>query len=106
MTAAATDAATHKKIFGSGTTTLIISNEEMVDTMKMVKYLEDPRLLIKDVSETIKNEARKQKGGFLNMLLGTLGSSLLGNLLTSKSTIRASEGVIRGGQDTQYHDFF
>ena len=101
MTAAATDAATHKKMFGSGTTTLIISNEEMVDTMKMVKYLEDPRLLIKDVSETIKNEARKQKGGFLNMLLGTLGSSLLGNLLTSKSTIRASEGVIRGGQDTQ-----
>ena len=84
MTAAATDAATHKKMFGSGTTTLIISNEEMVDTMKMVKYLEDPRLLIKDVSETIKNEARKQKGGFLNMLLGTLGSSLLGNLLTSK----------------------
>ena len=71
-------------MFGSGTTTLIISNEEMVDTMKMVKYLEDPRLLIKDVSETIKNEARKQKGGFLNMLLGTLGSSLLGNLLTSK----------------------
>ena len=59
MTAAATDAATHKKMFGSGTTTLIISNEEMVDTMKMVKYLEDPRLLIKDVSETIKNEARK-----------------------------------------------
>ena len=59
--ASATDAAIHKKMFGSGTMTLIISNKEMSDTMKIVKYLEESGLLIKDVSETIKNEAKKTK---------------------------------------------
>ena len=59
--ASATDAAIHKKMFGSGTMTLIISNKEMSDTMKIVKYLEESGLLIKDVSETIKNEAKKNK---------------------------------------------
>ena len=55
--------------------------------------------MIKGVSETTKTEAKEQKGGFLSMLLGTLGATLLGNLLTGKGTIRAGEGTIRTGQD-------
>ena len=67
--------------------------------MKIVKSLEESGLLIKTVSETIKNEAKEQKQGFLRMLLGTLGASLLGNLVTGKGAIRAGEGTIRVGQD-------
>ena len=63
--ASATNAAIHKKMIGSGNTTLIISNEEINDIMKIVKSLEEPNLLIKGVSETIKNETKEQKGGFL-----------------------------------------
>ena len=85
--AAATNAAIHKKIFGSGNITLIISNKEMNDIMKIIKSFEEPGLLIKGVSETIKNEAKEQKGGFLGMLLHTLGARLLGNLLTGKGAI-------------------
>ena len=70
----------------------------MHDIMKIIKSLEESGLLIKDVSETIKNEGKEQKGEFLGMLLDTLGASLLGNLLTGKSTIRAGEGTIRAGQ--------
>ena len=70
--ASATDAAIHEKIFGSGITILIISNEEMNDFVKTVKSFEKSGLLIKGVSEIIKNEAEEQKGGFLGMLLGTL----------------------------------
>ena len=66
--ASATDAAIHKKMFGSGVTTFIISIEEMNDIMKIVKSLEEPGLLIKNVSETIENEAKEQKGGFLGIL--------------------------------------
>ena len=62
--AAATDAAIHKKMIGSGFTTLIISNEEMNDIMKIVKSLEDSGLLIKGVSETIKNKAKEKKEDF------------------------------------------
>ena len=67
--------------------------------MKIVKSLEETGLLIKGVSETIKNEAKEQKGGFLVMLLGTLGASLLVNLLTGKGNIKTGEGTIRAGQD-------
>ena len=67
--------------------------------MKIVKSLEESGLLIKDVSETIKNEAKEQKAEFLSMLLGTFGASLLGNLLTGKSTIKSGEDTIRAGQD-------
>ena len=88
--ASATDAAIHKKMFGPGTTTLIISNEEMNDIMEIIKSLEESVLLIKDVSETVKNEAKEQKGGFLGMLLGTLGASLLGNLLTVRREMATS----------------
>ena len=49
--------------------------------------------------ETIKNEAKEQKGGFLSMLLGTLGASLLGNCLTGKGTIRAGEGTIGASEN-------
>ena len=86
-------------MFGSGTTTLILINEEMNDIMKIVKSLGESGLLIKDASETVKNEAKKQKGEFLAMSLGTLGASLLGNLLKYKGTVRAAEGTIIAGQN-------
>ena len=79
-------------MFGSGVRTFINSNEEMNDFMKVIFIsLEESGLLIKGVRETIKNEAKEQKGGFPRMLLGTLGASLLGNLLTGKGTIRAGQ---------------
>ena len=69
---------------GQNNTTLIISNDEMEDILKIVRSLEDSGLLLKGVNETIQNEAKEQKGGFLSMLLGTLGASLLGDLLFGK----------------------
>ena len=66
-----TVAAIQKKIYGSGMTTIVISNKEMKEIMKIVKSLEESALLIKGVRETIKNEAKEQKGRFLGMLLGT-----------------------------------
>ena len=84
-------------MLGSGTTTLIISNDEMNDILKIVKSLEDSGLLLKGVSETIQHEAKEQRGGFLSMLLGTLGASLLGDKLSGKSVIRTGEGTIRAG---------
>ena len=97
--ASAADAGIHKKILGSGqNTTLIISNDEMKDILKIVKSLEDSGLLLLEgVSETVKNEAKEQKGGFLSMLLGTLGASLLGNMLAGKGVIRAGERTARVG---------
>ena len=64
----------------------------MENIMKIVKFFEDSSLLLKDVSETIQNEPKEQKGGFLNMLLGTLGASLLGNMLSDKAIIRPGYG--------------
>ena len=78
------NAGIHKKILGSGTTTIITSNDEMEDIIKIVKSLEDCCLLLKGVSETIQNEAKEQKRGFLSMLLDTLCASLLGNILPGK----------------------
>ena len=88
-------------------TTLIISNDEMKDIMIIVKSLEDSGLLLKRVSETIQNESKEEKGGFLSMLLGTLGASLLGNILAGKEATRsksqgwgvnrAGEGIVRAG---------
>ena len=75
----------------SGKTTCIILNEEMNFIMKIVKSPEKCCFLIKRVSKTIKNEAIKQKGRFLSMLLGPSGTSLSENLLTCKSTTRAGE---------------
>ena len=72
----------------------------MNDIMKIIKSLEESRLLRKGVSKTIKNEAKEQRVGFLGVLLSTLDSSLLGNLLTSKGVIRAGEGTIIAGEST------
>ena len=103
--ASAADAGIHKKILGSGSdhnnTILIISNDEIDDIIKIVKSLEDSGVLLKGVSETIQNEAKEQRGGFLSMLLGTLGASLLGDILSKglsgRWVIRAGEGTIRAG---------
>ena len=86
LTAAASAAGEemHKKILGSVSTTPVISNDEMEDNIKIVKSLEDACLLLTRVSKTIQNEAKEQKEGFLSKLLGTLGTSLLGNMLTGK----------------------
>ena len=89
--ASAADAAIHKKILGSGhnTTALTISNDEMEDIIKIVKSLENDCLLLKGICETIQNEVKGQNRGFLNMLLGTLGASLLGNILAGTRIVRA-----------------
>ena len=95
----AIDGSIKKKMLGSGVTTLIISNDEMNDILKIVKSLENSGLLLKGVSETIQHEAKEQRGGFLSMLLGTLGASLLSDILSKglsgKGVIRAGEGIIR-----------
>ena len=70
----------------------------MEDIIKMVKFLEDSGLLLKGVAETVQNAVKKQKGGFLSMLLGTLGASLLGNILAGKGINRAGEGIVRAGE--------
>ena len=87
-------------------TTLTISNDEISDIIKIVKSPEDSCLLLKGITETGQNEIKEQKEAFLSMLLGTLGASLLGNLLTvqginravkCRGINRAGEGVIRAG---------
>ena len=75
---------------------MIISNEEMNDIMKIVQGLEDSNILLKGVTKTIKNETKQQKGGFLSMLLGTLGASLLGNILSGKGLVKAGSGNKKG----------
>ena len=93
--ASAIDGASQKKIHDSGTTALIISNEEGNAIMKIAQALKDSHILLKRVTKTIKNETKDQKGGFLSMLLGTLKASLLGSLLTGKEIVRAGEGIVR-----------
>ena len=102
--APATDAAIYKNIFRPGYTTLIIYNEEMNDIVKIVTLHEESGLVIKVVSESIKSEVKEQIGRFLEMLLGIIDSSLLGNLLTGEGisragTFRAGEGTVRAVQD-------
>ena len=77
----------------------------MGDLIKIIKSLEGSGLLLKGITESVQNEIKKQKGGFLSMLLGTLGASLLGNLLTGKGVNkkgngihRAGEGIVRAGE--------
>ena len=97
----------HKKILRPGTTTLIMSHEELEDIMKIVKSLEDFGLLLKGVSETIQNEAKEPKRGFFSTLLGTLGANLLGSMLASRGMNRAGEGIIRAayGSSIKKEDF-
>ena len=104
--ASAIDAGIQKKIDGSGTTTLIISNKEMNDIMKIVQALEDSHILF---TKTIENETKGQKGGFLSMLLGTLGACFLGSLLSGKGIVwlivwgrtcsgnKKGKGIVRAG---------
>ena len=101
-------------MLGSRNTTLVISNNEIDDIIKIVKSLEDSSLLLKGVTETARNEVKEKKGGFLSMLLGTLGASLLGNLLIGKGIyragkgkgiVRAGEGIVRAGYGNNKRDF-
>ena len=90
----AIDGSIQKKIHGSGVK-LIMEQEDMKDIMKIIKALENSGILLKGVNKAIKNETKKQRGGFLSMLLGTLGASLLGNLLSGrKGIMRAGEGSV------------
>ena len=100
--ALAADAGIHNKILESGhKTTLKISNNEMEFILKIFISLEDSRLLLEGVSERIKNKGKGQKGGFLSMLLDTLGASLLGNMLPSKGVATAGEGTVRVGYQSK-----
>ena len=80
----------------------------MNDIMKIVQALEDSNILLKGVTKTIKNQTKEQKGRFLSMFVGTLGASLLGNLLAQKGLVRAGsgnkkrKGVVRAGTGKQW----
>ena len=71
----------------------------MEGIIKIVKSIEDSGLLLKGVSETVQNKVKEQKGGFLSMLLGTLGAILLGNILAGRGINRAGEGIVSAGYD-------
>ena len=91
----AIDGSIQKKIHGSGVK-LIIEQEDMNDIIKIIEALENSGILLEGVSKTIENETKEQRGGFLSMLLDTLGASLLVNLLTGgKGIIRAGDGIVR-----------
>ena len=107
----AIDGSIQKKIHGLGVK-LIIEQEDMNDIMKIIKALENSDILLKGESKTIKNETKEQKGGFLSMLLGTLGASLLGNLLSGRKgsvaskakgegIMRAGDGIVRAGSGSK-----
>ena len=97
----AIDGSIQKKIHGSGVK-LIIEQEDMNDIMKIIEALENSGILLKGVSKTIENETKEQTGGFLSMLLGTFGGSLLGNLLTGgKGMMIAGEGIVRAGEGSK-----
>ena len=108
----AIDGSIQKKIHGSGATKgagvkLIIEQEDMNDIIKIIKALENSGILLKGVSQAIKNETKEQKGGFLSMLLGTLGASLLGNLLTGgKGIMRAGNGIVCAGSGSKKNPKF
>ena len=76
----------------------------MQDIIKIIKEQENSDILLKGVSKTIENEIKEQRGGFLSMLLGTLGASLLGNLLTAKGVMRDGDGIVRAGERSKKKD--
>ena len=97
----AIDGSIQKKIHGSGVK-LIIEQEDMNDIMKIIEALENSGILLKGVGKTIENETNEQRGGFLSMLLGTLGASLLGNLLTGeKGIMRPGDGIVPTGSGSK-----
>ena len=75
----------------------MISNDEMKCIIRIVRSLEDSGLLFKVVSETIQNQAKEQRGGFISSLLGTPGASWLENILAGKGIDRAGEGIVTAG---------
>ena len=93
----AADPGIRKKINGS--VTLVGSNKVLKDIIKIVKFLGDSGILLKGITKLIENKTKEQRGGVLSMLLGRLGASLLGNLLSGKRVIHAGDGVIRVGHD-------
>ena len=93
----AIDGSIQKKLHGSRVK-LIIGQEDMNDIIKIIEALENSGILLKGVIKTIENETKEQRGGFLSMLLDTLGASLLDNLLTGgKGIMRAGDGIVRPG---------
>ena len=111
----AIDGSIQKKMHGSGVI-LIIEQEDMNDIMKIIEALENSGILLKGVTKTIENKTKEQRGGFLGMLLGTLGASLLDNLLTVGNTsevpligimragdgiVRAGDGIVRAGEESK-----
>ena len=88
----AIDGGIKKKMRGEGIK-FINEQEYMNDIIKIIEALENSGILLKGVAKTIENETKEQRGGFLSMLLGTLGASLSGNLLSGKGIVRAGEGV-------------
>ena len=97
------DGSIQKKIHGLGATKgagikLIIEQEDMNGIIKIIEALENSGILLKGVTKTIENETKGQRGGFLSMLLSTLGATLLGNLLTGKGMVRAGKGIVRAGE--------
>ena len=89
-------------------TTLTVPNDDTHDLLKIKRSLEDSGLLLAGITETVKNEVKEQKGGFLSMFLGTLGPSLLGDLLTKslsgKEVTRPGEGTIKPGYGSKKFD--
>ena len=97
----AIDGSIKKNIHGSGIKS-VIEEEDMNDIMKIIEALENSGILLKGVTKTIENETKEQRGGFLSMLLGTLGASLLGNLSTGgKGIVRAGDGIVRAGEGSK-----
>ena len=86
----------HNNNNNNNNTTLIISNDEINGIIKIIKSLQDSGLLLKGVTETVQNQVKEQKGGFVSTLLGTSGASLLGNLLTGRGMYRAGKGKGKG----------
>ena len=100
-TMSAIDGSIQKKIHGSGVK-LYIEQEDMNDIMKIIEALENSGILLKGVTKTIENETKEQRGGFLGMLLGTLGAGLLDNLLTGgKGIVRAGDGIVHADEGTK-----
>ena len=98
---AAIDGSIQKEIHGSGVK-LINEQESMNNIMKIIEALENSGILLKGVTKTIENETKEQREGFLGMLLGNLGASLLGNLLTGgKGIVRAGNGIVRAGEGSK-----
>ena len=100
--ASAIDAGILKKIRGSGMITLTILNKEMNNIMKIIKGLEDSGILLKGITKTIEDKTKEQKDWFLEIILVTLGASLLGNMLAGKGIARSGygnkgKGIVRAG---------